>query len=229
MGNSNHLPNLSKVPIDLCVQPMHVMQLHRYMEQEMIVKFQRTGRRRYAVEAQRPGRPDLVMNPAPGYDPLIPHDMMHLVVEAQLGLTRGVFGQLAAGGDAGTFHVPMNSAEGSRKLSRVRKRVRGKGSKLLKEGRDDSIRSERATYICWYEWLARSSSTDRKQLSREMAKQAKEVRDTAGDEELQTLTDRKLDEICKHLDQLSARWSSLEVGQSMAVQWPDLAIVSTPS
>jgi len=195
----------------------------------MIVKFQRTGQRRYAVEAQRPGRPDVVMDPAPGYDRLIPHDMMHLVVEAELGLTRGVFGQLAEGGDAGTFHVPMNSGENSRKLARVRKRVKGKGSKLLRAGRDESQRSERATYICWYEWLARSSSSDRVELSKAMAKQAKQVRDTAGDAELQFLNERKMDEICKHLDQLSSHWSSLEVGQSIAVRWPDLSIVTAPN
>jgi len=190
----------------------------------MIVTFQRTGQRRYAVEAQRPGLPNLVMNPAPGYDSLIPHDMLHMVVEAQLGFTRGIFGQLASGGDAGTFHVPMNSGENSRKLGRVRKRVRGKGQKLLKEGRDESVRSERATYICWYEWLARSSSSNQA-----MAQQAKEVRDTAGDEELEALNDRKLDEICEHLDDLSSHWSSLEVGQSIAVEWPDLAIVASPT
>lgn len=195
----------------------------------MIVVFQRTGQRRYAVEAQRPGRPDVVMNPAPGYDRLIPHDMMHLVVEAKLGLTHGVFGQLAAGGDAGTFHVPMNSGERSRKLARVRRRVKGKGQKLLREGRDDSQRSERATYICWYEWLARSSSSDRIKLSQAMAKQAKQVRDTAGDAELQFLNEKKLDEICKHLDQLSSHWCNLEVGQSIAVRWPDLSIMTAPS
>ena len=190
----------------------------------MIVTFQRTGQRRYAIEAQRPGLPNLVMNPAPGYDSLIPHDMLHMVVEARLGFTRGIFGQLASGGDAGTFHVPMNSGENSRKLGRVRKRVRGKGQKLLKEGRDESVRSERATYICWYEWLARSSSSNQA-----MAQQAKEVRDTAGDEELEALNERKLDEICEHLDQLSSHWSCLEVGQSIAVQWPDLAIVASPT
>jgi hypothetical protein len=42
------------------------------------------------------------------------------------------------------------------------------------------------------------------------------------------LTPRKLDEICKHLDELSAQWSSLKVGESMAVAWPDLAIVDGP-
>ena len=55
-----------------------------------------------------------------------------------------------------------------------------------------------------------------------MAKQAKQVRETAGDEELEILNERKLDEICEHLDHLSSQWSSLEVGQSIAVRWPDL-------
>ena len=194
----------------------------------MILIFRRTGQRRYAVDAQRPGFPDVVMNPAPGYDRLIPHDMMHLVVEAQLGLTRGVFGQLAAGGDAGTFHVPAKD-ESSRELARIRNRVKERGRKLLREGRDESVRSERATYICWYEWLARSTSSDRKKISHAMAQQARQVRDLVNATELRALNERKLDEICKHLDHLSSHWSSLEVGQSIAVRWPDLAIVTTPT
>lgn len=36
------------------------------------------------------------MNRAPGYDPLMPHDLLHLIVESELGLTRGIFGQLAS-------------------------------------------------------------------------------------------------------------------------------------
>ena len=44
--------------------------------------------------------------------------------------------------------------------------------------------------------------------------------------ELRTLTQHKLDEICDHLDQLSSQWSNLKVGESMAVAWPDLAIVA---
>jgi hypothetical protein len=59
-----------------------------------------------------------------------------------------------------------------------------------------------------------------------MGRQAKEVRDVAGAGELRVLNQRKLDEICKHLDDLSSRWSKLEVGQSMAVAWPTLAIVT---
>ena len=195
----------------------------------MIVVFQRTGQRRYAVEAQRPGLPNLVMNPAPGYDPRVPHDLMHLVVEAQLGLTRAIFGQLAAGGTAGTFHLPANSDESSRETTRTRKRTAKRGKTLLKQGRDECAESERATYICWYEWLARTSSFENKHRYEAMTKQATEVRHTASSTELRALNKAKLNEICKHLDQLSSHWCSLRVGESMAVSWPDLAIVTGPA
>lgn len=173
----------------------------------MVVVFRRTGQRRYAVEVRRPVFPDLEMNPAPGYDQLIPHDLMHMVVEAQLGISRGVFGQLAAGGDAGTFHPVFTQNETSHEMARVRTHVKERGKKLLREGRDDSAESERATYICWQYWLARSKSADLKATSQSM----------------KALNQRKLDEICRHLDELSSQWSNLKVGQSFAVRWPDLA------
>ena len=174
----------------------------------MILVFSRTGERRYTVEAQRPGLPHLLMNPAPGYDPLMPHDMMHMVVEAQLGLRNGIFGQLAAGGNAGTFHVPMKNGDSSRQIARTRRRVAARGKKLLRGGRDECLQSERAAFICWQEWRARSSSRDRGKLSG-------------------ALNQGKLDEICEHLDELSSHWFRLTVGQSMSVSWPDLAIEST--
>ena len=194
----------------------------------MIVIFRRTGQRRYAVEAKRRLFPDLEMNPAPGYDGLMPHDLMHLVVEAQLGLTRGVFGQLASGGDAGTFHPTFNANETSRQIARVRTRVKARGKKLLREGRDESLRSERATYICWYEWMARSQSSERRLSASSMAAQAKAIRDIGAATELRALNDRKVSEICEHLNELSSRWSRLEVGQSMAVRWPDLVVATDP-
>ena len=192
----------------------------------MIVVFRRTGQRRYSIAAQRPGHPDLVMDPAPGYDTLIPHDMMHLVVESRLGLTRGVFGQLAAGGDAGTFHLPLQQISSTRETARARTRIKARGAKLLREGRDESARSERATYICWYEWLARSQSSELRKRASAMTKNAEQVSNASAAAELRALKREKLDEICRHLDQLSSHWSRLAVGQSMAVRWPDLAIVT---
>lgn len=188
----------------------------------MVVVFRRTGERRYAVEARRPVFPNLEMNPAPGYDALIPHDLMHMVVEAQLGLSRGVFGQLAAGGDAGTFHPIFTQNETPREMARVRTHVKERGKKLLREGRDDCAQSERATYICWQYWLAKSK--DLKATSQSMVQQAKEVRGVAAPRELGALSQRKLAEICEHLDTLSSRWSNLKVGEGIAVRWPDLAV-----
>jgi hypothetical protein len=194
----------------------------------MVLVFRRTGQRRYAVEAKRPRCPDVEMSPAPGYDPWMPHDLLHVVVEAQLGLNRGVFGQLAAGGDAGTFHPTFKSQQTPREAARVRNRLRARGKKLLHEGRDESAQSERATYICWHRWLARSQSSDRRSVAQAMTRQAKQVRDVATSRELHSLSERKLEEICQHLDELSAHWSKLEVGESMAVRWSDLAVSNNP-
>ena len=69
----------------------------------MQVRFERTARRRYAVTVLRTRHGNLRLDPAPGYSDLIPHDLVHLVVEDEFGLRQGIFGQLAAGGNAGTF------------------------------------------------------------------------------------------------------------------------------
>lgn len=191
----------------------------------MILVFRRTGQRRYGIEARREGFPDVVKSPAPGFDPLMPHDMQHLIVEAQLGLKHGIFGQLATGGTAGTFEVVVKNDNASRKLVRVRSHVRTRGKKMLNEGRDDCAQSERATYICLQEWLARSRSTEQRKLAKTMAEQAKQVRGVGSTNELRAL-DQRMDDICKHMDELSSRWSSLRIGDSIAVRWPDLAIVS---
>jgi hypothetical protein len=45
----------------------------------MALIFRRISQRRYAIEAERPHVPDVVTNRAPGYDPLMPHELLHLV------------------------------------------------------------------------------------------------------------------------------------------------------
>jgi len=170
----------------------------------MILIFRRTGHRRYTVAAQRNPFPDLEMDPAPGFDPLMPHDMMHAVVEAKLGLTRAVFGQLAAGGDAGTFRTMVNQ-EKSREVARLRRRVKAKGKTLMREGQDESAQSERAAAICWNVWQARGQSKTKSAAPPD-------------------ISERKLDEICRHLDELSSHWSSLKIGEAMAISWPDLSV-----
>jgi len=179
----------------------------------MLLVFRRTGDRRYAVVAKRGEMPDVEMDPAPGYSELIPHDLMHLVVEAKLGLARGIFGQLAAG--AGTFRLRVTSDESSRNVNRLRKKLKKRGDKVMRQGRDDCLESERAVHICWQAWLARSRSNERSVSDK--------IRGIGPKENL-LFNERTMNEIFVHLDELSSCWSELKVGQSMTVRWPDLKI-----
>ena len=62
-----------------------------------------------------------------------------------------------------------------------------------------------------------------------MTSQARQVKDVGDKQELLNLSKRKIGEICEYLDKLSSHWSRLEVGQSMIVRWPDLAILDADS
>jgi hypothetical protein len=100
----------------------------------VIVTFTRTGERRYGVAVDPPGAPRLVMHPAPGYHERLPHDLVHLAVELEYGIAHGVFGQVAAGGTAGTFHRADGVAD--RALQR-------RGAQLVRRYADDLAESER--------------------------------------------------------------------------------------
>jgi hypothetical protein len=88
----------------------------------MQVEFHKTAERRYAILIRREGLPDLKMDPAPGFDPLMPHDLLHFLVEQELGLRRGIFGQLAHGATAGTFRLAPSDASNNRAASRLRRK-----------------------------------------------------------------------------------------------------------
>src|SRR6185369_8095508 len=96
-----------------------------------------------------------------------------------------------------------------------------RGERLLREGRSDSELSELATYLCWFEWLSRSTVEDRRRQARGMREQVAHLR------RFWPPQGRQLDEsvvatICSDLDALSARWSRLAIGESMSVDWPHL-------
>ena len=69
------------------------------------------------------------MDSAPGFDPRTPHDLQHFIVEQELGIKLGIFGQLAAGGTAGTFH--HEHSQHDRKTSRSRGVSRNAGGLFL--------------------------------------------------------------------------------------------------
>ena len=181
----------------------------------MLLTFVRTGERRYAVRAAVEGRAVVEMSPAPGYDAIMPHDLQHFVVERVLGIEGAVFGQLAAGGTAGTFHVVGTG--GSPRAIERRKRAR-KQAKLAFH-RDDPARSERATYICRHSWLSLSNDPTVRVKAREMQETVRSMLQGMPSDERALYSAAKLTEICAEFERLSERWSKLEVGESFTEPW----------
>ncbi len=117
------------------------------MVMKVRVTFTRTGDRRYKVTADRDASSRVAMHPAPGYDPFIPHDLVHFVVERHWGLRDGIFGQLVAGGNAGTFH-PVDE-------QRTRRWARDSARRNSSTG-TDSTRSERLAGLVQAGWMIRT-------------------------------------------------------------------------
>jgi hypothetical protein len=112
----------------------------------MNVTFTRTGERRYGVWVEGLGVVSSHMSPAAGYDDRLPHDMAHFVVENDLAIMGGVFGQLASGGHAHSFQPDVEQ-----KNSRAAKR----GDRVSAESRKDAEMSERVIDIACHAWTKR--------------------------------------------------------------------------
>jgi hypothetical protein len=111
----------------------------------MKVRFVKTGARRYAVEVSRDRYPDLRCGSI-GYDEWLPHDLLHFVAEAEYGLDGGVFGDLAAGGNARIF-IPVDGTL----VTKMWRRERIKRTRL-----PDGRRSEELAGELEHGWRART-------------------------------------------------------------------------
>lgn len=165
----------------------------------MIVEFKRTGERRYSVTVFREGHPTIIMDPAPGYDPVIPHDLAHFIVESEIGLRGGVFGQLAAGGNAGTFRHLLPPGQNRRDAARLRRKDARRGAGQLQQNREESVFSEQAVHFCLEMWASPQNSIKGP-----------------------TIVDSKtLERVCVRLDETSRQWRSLAIGGSISINWFD--------
>jgi hypothetical protein len=185
----------------------------------MRVEFRKTGERRYAVIIRRENLPELKMEPAPGFDPLMPHDLLHFLVEQELGLRQGIFGQIALGGTAGTFHAVASEKSASRAEPRFRRDSARRGKKLLKQNLDDCAQSERATYICLHDWFSHSEDAKLRARAEDMKKNADSVFEQMTGAERAKLNKTKRAEIRARMDELSRRWSALRVNESITLEW----------
>lgn len=109
----------------------------------MKVTFTRIRERGYSVTVEGPGIGTATMNPAPGYDDRLPHDAAHFIVENELGIIGGIFGQIAAGGTANTFNLSE---------AKYPKKAKKRGSEIAKANKKDALFSEHAVYAAQSRW-----------------------------------------------------------------------------
>lgn len=160
----------------------------------MRVTFTKESDRRYLVAIDRDRGPRLVPRHGPGNDQYVPHDIAHLVIETELGIALGVFGQLAAGG-TGIFSTDGRRPSARRKRSDAR---------LGALGRADMSRSEKLTYLCTSEWERRAGR--RAGLP------------PGADTTLATADE--IERVVRSLDRAARRWHALPIGSSIAYEWP---------
>ena len=172
----------------------------------MKVRFRRTGVRRYAVVVSLAGEPSRAMDPAPAYDDDIPHDLVHYVVEAELGLTNGVYGRAARG--AGTFITTerATSARGSGRASSASNRDASELSAAQDAGHAaEMAQSERLAALCDVAWRRKHGQHP------DPARSAPVPRtEDAAD----------VERVVSRLDAIAPLWRALPVGGELVFEWP---------
>lgn len=172
----------------------------------MNVAFRRTGARRYAVIVTLPGEPPRVMDPAPGYDDDIPHDLVHYLVEAELGLTLGVYGSAARG--AGTFVRTSDGTGSARERARAQRQQRRREQALRAhdvEHAGEMARSERLAGVCDVVW--RRKHGQKPDAGRAGPLMRAEDTDS-------------VERVVARLDAVAPLWRALPVGAQLVFEWP---------
>jgi hypothetical protein len=165
----------------------------------MRVTFSKLAGRRYLVAIDREHGPALQPRHGPGYDELLPHDVAHYVIEEQLGLQLGVFGQLAAGGCGLFAPAPADRRGSDRRADR----------RFAAAGRNDMRRSEAAVGYCVGEWQRRAGMAV----------------GPIADLDVE-LSGSDVERVVSRLDEVSRAWRALPLGGALTFTWPRSATVN---
>jgi hypothetical protein len=171
------------------------------------VSFTRLTGNRYAVDVLRTSGPPARLRVSPRYPEPLPASLAHFVVEREFGLRLGIYGQLAAGGDAGTFW----SAPAHRDSQ-----LANRAHRLQITGRGDLGRSVALVGLCTATW--------------ELENGRREVPADGSSPIPQRLNGPLLDATqvpassvaaaVRLFGEIAAQWSTLGVGAGIVLAWP---------
>jgi|SRR6476469_869688 len=172
----------------------------------MEVVFRRTGARRYAVIVICAEEPSRMLDPAPGYDDDLPHDLVHYLVEAELGLTCGVYGSAARGGGSfiAAFDQGVTTRERARQQRKQQKRERALRAHDARRAAE-MAKSERLAAVCDVVW--RRKHGQRPDPDRRSP--ALEAEDVA-----------EVERVVAQLDAIAPLWRELVVDGELVFEWP---------
>jgi hypothetical protein len=164
------------------------------------VRSPKLGGRRYTMTVVRERGPELAPRQGPGYDEFLPHDAVHLVVEAEAGLAGGAYGRIAAG--QSNIFWPADPAQRRRQSRREARRTPTRAE------HEDMDRSERLASVAPLLWEIRKGRRT------ELPPWARGVAPVPA-------VDAVLERILDRLDAFAAQWSALPDGGSVTLDWPD--------
>jgi len=165
----------------------------------MEVTFSKLSGRRYMMTVVRERGPELAPRQGPGYHDYLPHDAVHFLVEAEAGLSSGIFGQIAAGRN-NIFTTADPALRRHQARREAKQRARGMN-------RADMARSESLASLCLPLWELRTGR--RGELPEWYS------RIERGHHEAPVVP-----RILARLDEFAARWHSLPVGGGITLSWP---------
>ena len=182
------------------------------------IVFERTGRRSYAIEIRGIDEP-LRMDPAPGFDEWFPHDLQHLIVEEQLGLTDGIYGRLAKGGTASTFHpIRPDGRIDDRAEARKRRKLQRRNERLATTEGNDFAQSERTTLVAYHDWLRHAPDPALRRKADRFDEDAATIVARVDEKERAALLDA-LPRLRERITEVTTEWRNTEIGGSITIPW----------
>jgi hypothetical protein len=172
------------------------------------VTFTRLTGHRYAVGVVRESGPPAGQRVSAGKGVWLPPDIAHFLVEREFGLRLGIFGQLAAGGDAGTFRAAP--ADRDARLAHCAHR-------LQVTGRGDLGRSVAMVSICTAIW---EFEAGRRFAPPDLQPYATATSRSWGLLDMADVPCDGVRRVVQEFEGVATRWNALGVRESLAFDWP---------